>query len=363
MMDMPLDQKKFPAEIKIENISVGKNHPPFIIAEVSGNHQHSLDRALEIIRSMKGSGVQAVKFQTYTADGLTLNSKKPDFVISDKESLWRDRNLYELYQEAYTPWEWHKQLFDEVRANGMIPFSSAFDESAVDFLESLECPCYKIASFENGHLELIRKAMQTGKPVIVSTGMATESMIQDILQVSRETGNQQLILLKCTSSYPAKAKFSNLLTIPDMEKKFRVLIGLSDHTLGIGCSVGAVALGACVIEKHVTLARNDGGVDSQFSMEPEEMRALLRESQIAWESRGEVFYGPTESEKNSVKFRRSIYFCKDLEKGHVLTRQDVRIIRPGYGLEPKVLSQILGKKLKQNVTTGDRTTYDVFDGI
>ncbi|WEA39923.1 pseudaminic acid synthase [Lysinibacillus fusiformis] len=332
---------------------------PFIIAEMSGNHNQSLDRALEIVEAAAASGAQALKIQTYTADTLTLNVDSPDFLISDSESLWKDKKLYDLYNEAYTPWEWHKPIFDRAKELGMIAFSTPFDETAVDFLEELEVPLYKIASFENTDLPLIKKVAATGKPMIISTGMATLAELDELVRTAKEAGCKDLILLKCTSTYPASPENTNILTIPHMKDLFEdVQIGLSDHTLGIGVAVASVALGATVIEKHFTLDRADGGVDAAFSMEPDEMKALVDETERAWIAMGKVTYGPTEKEKASLKFRRSIYVSKDIKAGEQFTKENIKIVRPGYGLEPKYFNHILKKKARKDYIVGSPLKFE-----
>jgi pseudaminic acid synthase len=346
--------------MKIANRSVGSGYPPLVIAEMSGNHNQSLDRALEIVEAAARSGAHALKLQTYTADTMTLDLNEGDFVITDPDSLWSGASLYKLYQEAYTPWEWHKPLFERARQLGMIPFSTPFDDSAVDFLESLGAPCYKIASFENADLPLIRKVATTGKPVIISTGMASVAELDETVRVAREAGCKDLVLLKCTSTYPATPENTNILTIPHMRELFQCEIGLSDHTMGVGVAVASVALGASVIEKHFTLNRADGGVDSAFSMEPEEMRQLVIESERAWQALGKVTYGcASKNEEKSRQFRRSLYITKDLQPGDILSHDNVRAIRPGYGLSPKMMSVMLGLRVQKAVRRGTPLTWDV----
>ncbi|PAE19803.1 pseudaminic acid synthase [Bacillus sp. 7504-2] len=346
-------------EIEILNRRIGNHRRPFIIAEMSGNHNQSLERALEIVEAVAKSGADALKIQTYTADTMTLNLDNPDFLIEDKNSLWAGETLYKLYQKAYTPWEWHEPIFNRARELGLIPFSTPFDETAVDFLEELNVPMYKIASFENNDIPLIKKVASTGKPMIISTGMATISELDETVRTAREYGCKEIILLKCTSTYPASPENSNLLTIPHMRELFGCQVGLSDHTLGTGVAVASVALGATVIEKHFTLSRADGGVDSAFSMEPEEMRTLVIESERAWQSIGRISYGPTEAEEASLKFRRSIYVTKDLKAGEVLSKDNIRVIRPGYGESPKYFDNFIGKKLKVDVQAGTPITFDL----
>ena len=338
---------------------IGLNHPPFIIAEMSGNHNQSLERALEIVEAAAKAGAHALKIQTYTADTMTLNLDNKDFKIEDPESLWKGNTLYQLYQQAYTPWEWHKPIFDRARELGMIPFSTPFDETAVDFLEELDVPMYKIASFENNDIPLIKKVASTGKPMIISTGMATVAELDETVRVAREAGCKDLILLKCTSTYPASPENTNILTIPHMRELFNCQVGLSDHTMGIGVAVASVALGATVIEKHFTLSRADGGVDSAFSMEPDEMKALVVETERAWQALGEVKYGPMEKEKASLKFRRSIYVAQDIKEGELFTRENIKIIRPGYGLPPKYYDLVIGKTAKKDVKKGTPLSWDM----
>jgi len=345
--------------IKIAGRSIGLEHSPFIIAEMSGNHNQSLERALEIVEVAAKSGAHALKLQTYTPDTMTIDLDEREFYISNPDSLWKGSSLYQLYGEAYTPWEWHKPIFDRARELGVIPFSTPFDDTAVDFLESLDVPCYKIASFENTDLPLIRRVAATGKPMIVSTGMATVAEIDETVRTARKSGCEDLIILKCTSTYPATPENTNILTIPHMRELFGCEVGLSDHTMGMGVSVASVALGATVVEKHFTLNRADGGVDSTFSMEPFEMEQLVIETERAWQALGQVSYGPTEAEKNSIQFRRSLYVVKDLKAGDLLTAENVRAIRPGLGLPTKYLEQVLGKVVKQDVKRGTALGWDL----
>jgi N-acetylneuraminate synthase len=347
-------------EVNIGGRRIGRGLPPFVIAEMSGNHNQSLERALGIVEAAAKAGAHALKLQTYTADTMTLDLAEGDFFISDPASLWKGKSLYQLYQEAHTPWEWHKPIFDRARDLGIIAFSTPFDETAVDFLEELGAPAYKIASFENTDLPLIRKVAATGKPMIISTGMATVAELDETVRTAREAGCRDLVLLKCTSTYPASPENTNLLTIPHMRELFGCEVGLSDHTMGVGAAVAAVALGATVIEKHFTLRRADGGVDSTFSLEPEEMHALVVESERAWQALGRVAYGPSEKEKASMVFRRSLYITRDLDAGATLSRDNLRIIRPGYGLPPKHYNQILGRKLSRAVKKGTPVTWDLF---
>ncbi|MBD8025400.1 pseudaminic acid synthase [Ureibacillus sp. Re31] len=346
------------AQIKLKQHEIGPLSKPFIIAEMSGNHNQSLKRALEIVEAAAEAGAHALKIQTYTADTMTLNIENPDFKIDDNDSLWDGQNLYQLYQQAYTPWEWHKPIFDRAKELGMIAFSTPFDETAVDFLEELDVPLYKIASFENTDLPLIKKVASTGKPMIISTGMATLAELDELVKIAIGAGCKDLVLLKCTSTYPATPENTNILTIPHMQQLFEdVQIGLSDHTMGIGVAVASVALGATVIEKHFTLSRADGGVDSAFSMEPSEMKALVEETERAWQALGKVTYGPTEKEKASLKFRRSIYVCKDIEQGESFSKENIKVVRPGYGLEPKYWDSIIGKISKKKIKAGTPLTF------
>jgi len=338
--------------VKIENREIGVGHAPFVIAEMSGNHNQSLERALQIVEAAAKTGAHALKIQTYTPDTMTLDLDEREFHISDPNSLWAGTSLYKLYGEAYTPWEWHKPIFDRCRELGMIGFSTPFDDTAVDFLETLNVPCYKIASFENTDLPLIRRVAATGKPLIISTGMATVAELDETVRAAREAGCKDLILLKCTSTYPATAENTNILSIPHLRELFGCEVGLSDHTMGVGVSVASVALGATIIEKHFTLNRADGGVDSSFSMEPAEMAQLVMETERAWQALGQVSYGPTEAEKKSIQFRRSLYVVQDLKAGDVLTRENLRAIRPGLGLPTKYLEELLGKKVNQDVMRG-----------
>lgn len=345
--------------IKIGNRLIGKNHPPFVIAEMSGNHNQSLERALEIVEAAAKTGAHALKIQTYTPDTMTLDLDEREFHISDPNSLWAGTSLYKLYGEAYTPWEWHKPIFDRARDLGMIPFSTPFDDTAVDFLETLDMDCYKIASFENTDLPLIRRVAATGKPMIISTGMASVAELDETVRAAREAGCKDLILLKCTSTYPATPENTNILTIPHLRGLFECEVGLSDHTMGVGVSVASVALGASVIEKHFTLSRADGGVDSSFSMEPDEMRSLVIESERAWQALGKISYGATEKEKKSLVFRRSLYIAQDMKAGEVLSPQNLRAIRPGLGLPPKHYEMVLGQTVKQDVKAGTALSWNL----
>lgn len=347
-------------DIQIGTSLIGIHHPPFLVAELSGNHQGSLQRALEIIDRAKQAGAHAIKLQTYTPDTITLDVSSEEFLIKDQDSLWKNRRLYELYQEAYTPWDWHPIIFEHCRQIGMEAFSSPFDETAVDFLESLNVPCYKIASPEIVDHDLIRKVALTGKPLILSTGGATLVEIGEAVAVARQSGCKQMILLKCTAAYPAQPKDIHLRTLPHLSESFDVLVGLSDHTLGIGVAIASVALGACLIEKHFTLSREEGGVDSAFSMEPHEFKLLVEESKKAWEALGEIRYAPLRAEKVTLSHRPSLYFVEDLAAGTVIESQHVRSVRPGKGLPPKEISHILGLPLAVPVKKGTPVSWEAF---
>ena len=325
---------------------------PFIIAEMSGNHNQSLERALALVDAAVAAGVDAIKIQTYTAETMTLDIDTGEFFIADPNSLWKGESLYHLYEKAHTPWEWHKPIFDRCKELGIMGFSTPFDDTSVDFLEQLGVPCYKIASFENVDLPLIRKVARTGKPIIASTGMTTVSELADLVQTARDNGCTDLTLLKCTSSYPSSPEGTNLRTIPHMRELFGCDVGLSDHTLGIGVAVASVALGATVIEKHFTLSRADGGVDAAFSLEPGEMAQLVRECRAAALAMGEVRYEMAEQEKKSLQFRRSLYIAEDMRAGDVLTEKNLRRIRPGHGLSPKHYDALLGQKVRCDVKRG-----------
>lgn len=345
--------------IDIAGRKIGEGSAPFIIAEMSGNHNQSLERALSIVEAAANAGVDALKMQTYTADTMTLDESHGEFFINDENNPWKGSSLYELYQQAHTPWEWHEAIMQRCQELGLICFSSPFDASAVDFLEQLNVPCYKIASFENTDLPLIRKVAATGKPIIMSTGMATVAELDEAVRTARANGCGSLILLKCTSTYPASPENTNILTIPHMRELFGCQVGLSDHTHGIGVAVASVALGATVIEKHFTLSRAEGGVDSAFSMEPAEMNMLVEESRRAWQALGRVSYGANQAESGFKKYRRSIYISQDLKAGDELNESNIRIIRPGLGLEPKYYEQLLGKRINRDVTRGTPTSWDM----
>jgi len=344
--------------IEIAGRSIGKNHSPFVIAEMSGNHNQSLERALQIVDAAAEAGAHAIKLQTYTADTMTLKERGSGFEIDDPQSLWAGQNLHDLYKKAYTPWEWHRPITERARELGLICFSSPFDETAVDFLDDLGVPAFKIASFENNHLPLIAKAASTGKPLIISTGMASLADLERAVTTAREAGCEQLVLLKCTSTYPATPQNTNIRTIPHLRELFGHEVGLSDHTMGVGVAVAAIALGATVVEKHFTLSRADGGVDSAFSLEPAELAALVSETERAWHALGEVRYGPTEAEKKSLIFRRSIYVAQDIAEGDVFTEANLRIVRPGHGAPPWLLDQLIGRVARRDYAAGTPMSLD-----
>ena len=346
--------------IKLGNKIIGKGSPPFIIAEMSGNHNQSLERALNIVDAAANAGADAIKLQTYTADTITLNSNKKEFTIKNKSSIWSGENLHSLYTKACTPWDWHHEIFKRAKEKGILCFSSPFDETAVDFLEDLDVPAYKIASFENNHIPLIKKVAKTGKPIIISTGMANLNDLELAVNTVRENGCKELILLKCTSTYPANPKDSNIKTIPHMRKLFNTQIGLSDHTLGIGVAISAVSLGATVVEKHFTISRKDGGVDSSFSLEPNELEKLVEETNRAWLSLGKVQYGPSESEKDSLMFKRSIYISNEIKKGERFTSKNIRVIRPGYGAPPYLYETLIGKIARRDFQPGTALKLEDF---
>jgi pseudaminic acid synthase len=345
--------------IKILDREIGAHVRPYLIAEVSGNHNQSLERALEIVDAASRAGADAIKLQTYTAETMTLDLHAPGFVIDDPKSLWAGRQLYELYQEAHTPWEWHGTIMERARSHGLHCFSTPFDNTAVDFLESLNVPAYKIASFECTDSPLIHRVARTGKPMIISTGMATVAEIDEAVRAARDAGCAQIVLLKCTSTYPATPEDSNLRTIANMGRTFGCEIGLSDHTMGCGVAVAAVAFGASVIEKHFTLRRADGGVDSAFSLEPEEFGQLRVETERAWQALGRVRYGGTEAEAKSRAFRRSLYIARDMKVGDVLNRENLRIVRPGYGLAPKYFEAMIGKTINQDAKAGTPLSWEL----
>lgn len=346
-------------EIEIAGRRIGCRHPPYVVAELSANHNGDLDRALAIVEAAARAGADAVKLQTYTADTMTIDHDGPGFRI--ESGLWKGRGLYELYREAHTPWEWHEALFARARALGMTAFSTPFDESAVDFLEGLNSPAYKIASFELVDLSLIEKAACTGKPLIISTGMAGREEIAEAVATARGAGARQVALLHCTSAYPAPPEESNLRTITDLAERFDVVAGLSDHTEGTIVPVAAIALGAAIIEKHFTLRRSDGGPDAAFSLEPDELSHLTAACRTAWEALGRIVDGPTETERSYLQFRRSLYAVRDIERGERFTAANVRAIRPGYGLAPKHLSTVLEGRATRAVERGTPLARDMVD--
>lgn len=347
------------AHISIDGRKIGTDYAPYIIAEMSANHNGSIENAFKIIEQAKRCGADAVKLQTYTADTITLNSRAPEFMI--RGTLWDGQSLHELYQKAHMPWDWHKPLFDFAREQGITIFSSPFDFSAVDLLESLNAPAYKIASFEMVDLPLIRYVAQTGKPMIISTGMADADEIAEAVETAKSAGCRELVVLHCVSGYPAPAADYNLRTLPDMAARFRTLVGLSDHTLDNTTAVASVVLGACVIEKHFTLDRNGGGADDSFSLEPDGLQALCRDSKTAWQALGRVHYGLKSSEQGNVQFRRSLYFVKDLQKGDTIDETCIRSVRPGFGIAPKHFDELIGKRLTRNVQANTKTDWADFE--
>ncbi|WP_114418154.1 pseudaminic acid synthase [Marinospirillum perlucidum] len=350
-----------PNTIQLGNTVIGSDNMPFIIAELSGNHDQSLDKALQMVDAAAHAGADAIKLQTYTANTMTLDVHEGDFFIDDPNNLWKGYSLHQLYQKAMTPWEWHQPLFERAQQLGMLAFSTPFDSTALDYLEELNSPCYKIASFENTDHALLAAVAKTGKPVIMSTGMATLSELAESVEVLRENGCEELILLKCTSNYPARPVDANLNTLPHLAQLFGCQVGLSDHTTGIGVAVAGAALGATVIEKHFVLDRSEGGVDADFSMEPNELRQLVEECRRAKDALGKVYYGPTEREIASRKHRRSLYIAEDLEPGDQLTENNLRSVRPGSGLPPKYLKQFLGKYIKKKINKGTPLSWEHFE--
>lgn len=344
--------------ISILHRKIGSNYPPFIVAEMSGNHNRSLDRALKIVDAAAEAKVDAIKLQTYTPETMTLDINKEEFIVSNSDSPWNGESMSELYKKAYTPWEWHKELFEHCKKHGLICFSTPFDSSAVEYLEELGVPAYKIASPENIDLPLIRCVAKTGKPVLISTGMATVAELDLAVRTAKENGAHEIALLKCTSSYPANPENANISTIPHMRSLFNLQIGISDHTMGIGVSVASVAYGATIIEKHFTLDRSEGGVDATFSMEPEEMRLLVEESKKAWLAKGQIQYGPSGSENSSLKGRRSLYIVNDMKQGDILTPENLHSIRPGLGLSPAYYDILIGKKINCAVSKGTPMCWD-----
>ena len=348
--------------VSIGTYKIGDSFPPFIIAEMSGNHNQSLHRALKIVDAAAKSGCHALKIQTYTADTMTIDSDNEDFMIRSRENNWYSfKNLYKLYQTAFTPWEWHEPIFKRCQEHGMIGFSTAFDETAVDYLESLNVPMYKISSFENTDIPLITKVAKTGKPVIISSGMASVSELGESISSARNAGCEDIIVLKCTSSYPSTPKNSNILTIPHLSQLFDIVTGLSDHTLGVGVAIASISLGARVIEKHFTLNRSDGGVDSEFSLEPLEMQMLVEETKRAYQSLGKIYYGYTSDENNNLRYRRSVYAVENIKKGEKFSPSNIRKIRPGYGLPPKYYDIILGKKASIEIKRGKPISWSCIE--
>jgi N-acetylneuraminate synthase len=345
--------------LTIAQHTVGEDHRPFVVAEMSGNHNGDLGRALAIVDMIAESGAQSIKLQTYRADTITIDADGPAFRVSEGHELWGGKNLYQLYEEAHTPWEWHGPIFERAREHGLVPFSSPFDDTAVDLLEDLDAPVYKIASLEIADIPLLRRVARTGKPVILSTGAADASDVDLAVRTLRAEGNDQIVVLGCTSSYPAPPAETNLRTLPVLRDTWDVVTGLSDHTMGIGVSVAAVAFGASVLEKHVTLARSDGGVDSDFSLEPSELKALVDESERAWLALGKVNVGPTTGEAESRRLRRSLYVVADVRAGEKVTAENVRSIRPSGGLEPVHLDTVLGRTFARDVERGTPLTWDV----
>jgi N-acetylneuraminate synthase len=348
-------------EIKLDGRSIGGDSPPFIIAELSGNHNQQLDLAMDMVEAAAKAGAHAIKLQTFTADSITLNVNHEHFVIQEKDSLWYGESLHALYQKAATPYEWHQPLFEKAKSLGMLAFSSPFDEQAVDFLDELNVPCFKIASFELTHLPLIRKAASKRKPLIMSTGMASLTEIEQAVNVAKAAGCKDIILLKCTSTYPAEPTQSNIVTIPHLRKAFGCQVGLSDHTAGVGVAVAAVALGATVIEKHFVLDRDAGGVDAAFSLEPDELSSLVLETQRAHQALGQVRYSGTDVEEKSKQYRRSIYVSEDVPQGEALSTENLRIVRPAFGLAPKNWDKVLGKVAKHKLLKGTPLDWSMFE--
>jgi N-acetylneuraminate synthase len=347
-------------DIAIAGRKIGPTHPPYVIAEMSANHNGNMETALRIIEEAKKAGADAIKMQTYRPDTITLKSDMPDFQIND--GLWAGRTLYELYEQAHTPWDWHKPLFEHARKQGITIFSSPFDNTAIDLLEDLNAPAYKIASFEAVDLPLIKYAASTGKPMIISTGMADAEEIQEAIDNAREGGCKELAILHCVSGYPAPAEDYNLRTISDMIERFGLVTGLSDHTLGNTTAIASVALGSSIIEKHFTLDRKCGGPDDSFSIEPAEMAGLCKDSKTVWAALGRVDYGRKSSEQGNVKFRRSLYFVKNLKAGDIITAECVRSVRPGFGLAPKYLETIIGRSVSQAVTSFTPVHAELIEG-
>lgn len=342
--------------------AIGLGHPPFIIAEMSGNHNQSLQRALDMVEAAARAGVDAVKLQTLNPDSITLDVHDGDFIIRDPHSPWSGRNLHDLYQQACTPWDWHERIMQKAQSLGLICFSTPFDEQAVDFLEALDAPAYKIASFENNHLPLIKKAASTGKPLLISSGMATRDELDEAVKSARDAGCKDLIVLKCTSQYPASASDANLRSIPTLRQRYHCEIGLSDHSMGLAVPLVAVAEGATVIEKHFTLARADGGVDAEFSLQPDELEMLVRESRRAHLALGSGNIGPSDAENSARVFRRSLYIAQDMCAGDIFNAENLRIVRPGMGLAPRYYADILGMRITRDATRGTALNWELVEG-
>ncbi len=359
--DDQLIEAKMKPFITIDGRQVGPDFPPYIIAELSANHNGDINRAFQIMEEAKKAGADAIKLQTYTHETITMDCDSEEFQIHG--GLWDGQTLYELYKGAHMPWEWHKPLFEKARELGITIFSSPFDFSAVELLEELDAPAYKIASFEVIDLPLVKRVAQTGKPMIISTGMANQEEIAEAIKTAKDNGCQELVVLHCVSGYPAPADQYNLRTIADIAERFDVLSGLSDHTIDNATAVTSIALGACLIEKHVTMDRNGGGADDSFSLEPQELQALCKDTKTAWQALGKVNYERTEAEKGNVKFRRSLYVVKDVKAGEMLTAENVRSIRPGFGLAPKYYDEIMGQVVKRNISRGTPLTFDVIETV
>lgn len=336
--------------MKINNKKISVNHPPFIIAEISANHNNSLKRTLKLVKEAKKAGADAIKLQTYKAESLTLNSRKSEFVINDKKSLWFKKTLFDLYKKGALPNSYYKEIFKEAKKNDIICFSTPFDEDSVDFLSKFKVPAFKIASFENNHFPLIEKVISKKKPLIISLGATTYNEILYLYKFLKNKKFNNFAFLQCTSSYPARIEECNIKTIVDLRKKFKIEIGLSDHTPGIGAAISAISCGASIIEKHFTLDKKAGGLDDIFSMDPDDFNLLVKEAKNAWLSLGKVYYGLTKSEKRHKIFKRSIYIKKDLKKGELFSEKNLKVIRPSYGLEPKYFKKILGKVAKRNLS-------------
>ncbi len=358
--DAEVGNSRTMSQFSIDGRAIGAGEPPFLIAELSGNHNGDMARALRLVDKAAESGADAIKLQTYTADTITIDHAGPGFTISG--GLWDGRTLHDLYQEAHTPWDWHPELFARARAGGLIVFSSPFDETAIDFLEEQNCPAYKIASFEAMDLPLVAKAAATGKPMIASTGMVDEDEIAELITTARQSGGAGLALLHCVSAYPAPVTASNLRAIPVLAERHGTVVGLSDHTPGSAVAVAAVSLGAAIIEKHFCLSRADGGVDAAFSLEPDEFRRLADDCRTAWQALGEVRLGRQAAAEPNLQFRRSLYAVRDIAAGEIMTGENVRSIRPGYGLAPKHLDQVVGRRAAGEIPRGTPLSWDLFAG-